>query len=140
LNSRGESSNYDVNNQTNQIDNFVFSGVSLTLLSAADSKGIAPAVVLTQRLATNFWAKQKRLADELKYNGRTYAAANAQWRQTRLLLQRMHTWAVRQYRRTATAAHSAAQGFMHALGLFIDKGLPQPRNFSATLHQARCRL
>src|SRR6201984_3396745 len=40
-----ESSNYDVNNQTNQMDNFVSSGVSLILLNAADSKGIAPAVV-----------------------------------------------------------------------------------------------
>jgi ribose transport system substrate-binding protein len=40
-----ESSNYDVNNQTNQMDNFVSSGVSLILLNAADSKGIAPAVI-----------------------------------------------------------------------------------------------
>jgi ribose transport system substrate-binding protein len=40
-----ESSNYDVNNQTNQMDNFVSSGVSLILLNAADSKGIAPAVM-----------------------------------------------------------------------------------------------
>src|ERR1700756_5947274 len=40
-----ESSNYDVNNQTNQMDNFVSSGVSLILLNAADSKGIAPAVL-----------------------------------------------------------------------------------------------
>jgi ribose transport system substrate-binding protein len=39
-----ESSNYDVNNQTNQMDNFVASGVNLILLNAADSKGIAPAV------------------------------------------------------------------------------------------------
>src|SRR5262245_21428237 len=38
-----ESSNYDVNNQTNQMDNFVSSGASLILLGAADSKGIAPA-------------------------------------------------------------------------------------------------
>jgi ribose transport system substrate-binding protein len=40
-----ESSNYDVNNQTNQMDNFIASGVNLILLNAADSKGIAPAVV-----------------------------------------------------------------------------------------------
>jgi ribose transport system substrate-binding protein len=40
-----ESSNYDVNNQTNQIDNFISSGVNLILLGAADSKGIAPAVM-----------------------------------------------------------------------------------------------
>jgi len=40
-----ESSNYDVNNQTNQMDNFVSSGFNLILLNAADSKGIAPAVV-----------------------------------------------------------------------------------------------
>jgi ribose transport system substrate-binding protein len=40
-----ESSNYDVNNQTNQMDNFVSSGVNLILLHAADSKDIAPAVV-----------------------------------------------------------------------------------------------
>ncbi len=39
------SSNYDVNNQTNQIDNFISSNVNLILLGAADSKGIAPAVV-----------------------------------------------------------------------------------------------
>jgi ribose transport system substrate-binding protein len=38
------SSNYDVNNQTNQIDNFISSNVNLILLGAADSKGIAPAV------------------------------------------------------------------------------------------------
>jgi ribose transport system substrate-binding protein len=38
------SSNYDVNTQTNQMDNLVSSGVSLILLGAADSKGIAPAV------------------------------------------------------------------------------------------------
>lgn len=38
------SSNYDVNNQTNQIDNFISSGVNLVLLGAADSKRIAPAV------------------------------------------------------------------------------------------------
>jgi ribose transport system substrate-binding protein len=40
-----ESSNYDVNNQTNQIDNFISSRVDLLILNAADSKGIAPAVV-----------------------------------------------------------------------------------------------
>lgn len=39
-----ESCNYDVNNQTNQMDNFVASGVNLILLGAADSRGIAPAV------------------------------------------------------------------------------------------------
>jgi ribose transport system substrate-binding protein len=38
------SSNYDVNNQIRQIDNFISSGVDLILLGAADSKGIAPAV------------------------------------------------------------------------------------------------
>jgi ribose transport system substrate-binding protein len=39
------SSNYDVNSQTNQIDNFISSNVNLILLGAADSKGIAPAVL-----------------------------------------------------------------------------------------------
>jgi ribose transport system substrate-binding protein len=39
------SSNYDVNNQTNQMDNFVSAGVDLIILGAADSKGIAPAVL-----------------------------------------------------------------------------------------------
>ena len=39
------SSNYDVNTQTNQIDNFVSSNANLLLLGAADSKGIAPAVM-----------------------------------------------------------------------------------------------
>jgi ribose transport system substrate-binding protein len=43
--SSAESSNYDVNNQTNQMDNFISSGVNLILLNAADSKGIAPAVM-----------------------------------------------------------------------------------------------
>jgi ribose transport system substrate-binding protein len=38
------SSNYDVNNQTNQVDNLISAGVNLILLGAADSKGIAPAV------------------------------------------------------------------------------------------------
>jgi ribose transport system substrate-binding protein len=42
---QSESSNYDVNNQTNQIDNFIASGANLILLNAADSKGIAPAVM-----------------------------------------------------------------------------------------------
>jgi ribose transport system substrate-binding protein len=42
---QSESSNYDVNNQTNQLDNFVASGANLILLNAADSKGIAPAVM-----------------------------------------------------------------------------------------------
>jgi ribose transport system substrate-binding protein len=40
-----QSSGYDVNTQTNQMDNFVASGVNLILLGAADSKGIAPAVI-----------------------------------------------------------------------------------------------
>ena len=35
---------YDVNNQTNQIDNLISAGVDLIILGAADSKGIAPAV------------------------------------------------------------------------------------------------
>src|ERR1700726_4570864 len=39
------SSNYNVNTQTNQIDNFISSNVNLILLGAADSKGIAPAVL-----------------------------------------------------------------------------------------------
>src|SRR6202030_4470888 len=39
------SSNYDVNNQTTQIENFISSNVDLILLGAADSKGIAPAVL-----------------------------------------------------------------------------------------------
>ena len=39
------SSNYDVNTQTNQMDNFIASGVDLIILGAADSKGIAPAVI-----------------------------------------------------------------------------------------------
>jgi ribose transport system substrate-binding protein len=38
------SSNYDVNNQTNQMDNLISSGVDMIILGAADSKGIAPAV------------------------------------------------------------------------------------------------
>ena len=38
------SSNYDVNAQASQIDNFVSSGVDLIILGAADSKKIAPAV------------------------------------------------------------------------------------------------
>ena len=41
---------------------FVSFGVSLILLNAADSKGIARAVLLTQRIGhKNFWAKEKRL-------------------------------------------------------------------------------
>jgi ribose transport system substrate-binding protein len=40
-----ESSDYDVNKETNQMDNFVSSGVNLILLYAADAKGIAPAVM-----------------------------------------------------------------------------------------------
>jgi ribose transport system substrate-binding protein len=35
---------YDVNNQTNQIDNLIAAGVDMIILGAADSKGIAPAV------------------------------------------------------------------------------------------------
>jgi hypothetical protein len=46
-----ESSNYDVNNQTNQMDNFVSSGANLILLNAADSKGIAPAVMRAKAAA-----------------------------------------------------------------------------------------
>lgn len=38
------SSGYDLNQQINQMENFVSSGVKLILLNAADSKGIAPAV------------------------------------------------------------------------------------------------
>ncbi|HEY5894848.1 MAG TPA: ABC transporter substrate-binding protein [Chthoniobacterales bacterium] len=38
------SSNYDVNTQTDQVDNLVASGTDLIILNAADSKGIAPAV------------------------------------------------------------------------------------------------
>jgi ribose transport system substrate-binding protein len=40
-----QSSGYDVNTQTNQMDNFVAAGANLILLNAADSKGIAPAVI-----------------------------------------------------------------------------------------------
>ena len=40
-----QSSNYDVNNQANQIDNFISAGDQLLILNAADSKGIAPAVI-----------------------------------------------------------------------------------------------
>lgn len=39
------SSGYDLNQQINQIENFISSGVNLILLNAADSKGIAPAVI-----------------------------------------------------------------------------------------------
>lgn len=38
------SSNYDVNRQTDQVDNLIASGADLIILNAADSKGIAPAV------------------------------------------------------------------------------------------------
>jgi ribose transport system substrate-binding protein len=38
------STQYDLNTQTNQVDNLVSSGVNLILLNAADSKGIASAV------------------------------------------------------------------------------------------------
>ena len=38
------SSNYDVNKQTNDVDNLISSATTLLLLNAADSKGIAPAV------------------------------------------------------------------------------------------------
>ena len=40
-----QSSNYDVNNQSNQIDNFIAAGDQLLILNAADSQGIAPAVI-----------------------------------------------------------------------------------------------
>ena len=40
-----QSSNYDVNTQANQIDNFISTGDQLLILNAADSKGIAPAVI-----------------------------------------------------------------------------------------------
>jgi ribose transport system substrate-binding protein len=40
-----QSSNYDVNNQSNQIDNFIAAGDQLLILNAADSRGIAPAVI-----------------------------------------------------------------------------------------------
>src|SRR6202047_5553691 len=40
-----ESSNYDVNNQTNQLDNFVANGANLILLNAAGRTGLAPAVL-----------------------------------------------------------------------------------------------
>lgn len=36
---------YDVNNQTNQMDNLISAGVDLIILGAADSKGIGPAVM-----------------------------------------------------------------------------------------------
>src|SRR5690242_10996622 len=38
------SSNYDLNLQTNQIEDFIAAKVDLIVLGAADSKGIAPAV------------------------------------------------------------------------------------------------
>jgi ribose transport system substrate-binding protein len=40
-----ESSGYDLNVQTKQIDSFISSGVNLILINALDSKGIAPALV-----------------------------------------------------------------------------------------------
>src|SRR6202163_5089947 len=40
---QSESSGYDVNNQTNQMDNFIVSGANLIFLNAADSKGMTPA-------------------------------------------------------------------------------------------------
>jgi ribose transport system substrate-binding protein len=43
------SSGYDLNQQFNQIENFVVSGTSLILLNAADSRGIAPAVSAARR-------------------------------------------------------------------------------------------
>ncbi len=39
------SSGYDLNQQINQVENFVASGADLILLNAADSQGIAPAVI-----------------------------------------------------------------------------------------------
>lgn len=39
------SSGYDLNQQINQMENFVSSGANLILLNAADSQGIAPAVI-----------------------------------------------------------------------------------------------
>lgn len=39
-----ESSNYDVQRQSNQVDNFIAARDQLLILNAADSKGIAPAV------------------------------------------------------------------------------------------------
>lgn len=39
------SAGYDLNQQINQIENFISSGVDLILLNAADSQGIAPAVI-----------------------------------------------------------------------------------------------
>ncbi len=65
-----ESSNYDVNNQTNQMDNFISSGVDLILLNAADSKGIAPAVLRAK--GANKQAGEldgKYVADRLKGKG-----------------------------------------------------------------------
>src|SRR5260370_33489241 len=44
------SSSYGVNNQTNQIDNFISSNVNLILLGAADSKGIAPPGLRAQQV------------------------------------------------------------------------------------------
>lgn len=39
------SAGYDLNQQINQVENFIASGVDLILLNAADSEGIAPAVM-----------------------------------------------------------------------------------------------
>lgn len=39
------SSGYDLNQQINQMENFISSGINLILLNAADSEGIAPAVI-----------------------------------------------------------------------------------------------
>src|ERR1700730_8888303 len=50
------SSNYDVNTQTNQIDNFIASNVNLLLLGAADSKGIAPAVMRAKQAGITVFA------------------------------------------------------------------------------------
>jgi ribose transport system substrate-binding protein len=44
-----ESSSYDVNRQSNQIDNFIAARDQLLILNAADSKGIAPAVRRAKR-------------------------------------------------------------------------------------------
>ena len=43
-------SQYDVNVQSNEMDNFIASKPDLIMLRAADSKGIAPAVIRAKRL------------------------------------------------------------------------------------------
>lgn len=43
------SSGYDLNQQINQMENFISSGANLILLNAADSKGIAPAVIQAKK-------------------------------------------------------------------------------------------